>query len=98
MSSPSDPRSGEVLRAVLGRDGATDVAQRPTAAWRTLAHLGGLVVGYVYLTRGRGGPMAELKYRWLKWRMARMRRRFDVWTAAARRTTRGGFTDIRLTP
>lgn len=43
-----------------------------------LAHLGGLVVGYVYLTRGRGGPMAELKYRWLKWRMARMRRRFDV--------------------
>lgn len=43
-----------------------------------LAHLGGLVVGYLYLTRGRGGPMAELKYRWLKWRMARMRRRFDV--------------------
>jgi membrane associated rhomboid family serine protease len=42
------------------------------------AHLGGLVVGYVYLTMGRGGPMAELKYRWLKWRMGRMRRRFEV--------------------
>jgi membrane associated rhomboid family serine protease len=42
------------------------------------AHLGGLVVGYLYLTRGRGGPMAELKYRWVKWKMARMRRRFDV--------------------
>jgi membrane associated rhomboid family serine protease len=42
------------------------------------AHLGGLVVGYLYLTAGRGGPLAEIKYRWLKWRMARMRRKFDV--------------------
>jgi membrane associated rhomboid family serine protease len=42
------------------------------------AHLGGLVVGYAYLTRGRSGPLAELKYRWLKWRMARLRRKFDV--------------------
>jgi membrane associated rhomboid family serine protease len=42
------------------------------------AHLGGLIVGYAYLTRGRGGPLAELKYRWLKWRMGRMRRRFEV--------------------
>jgi membrane associated rhomboid family serine protease len=41
-------------------------------------HLGGIVVGYLYLTRGRGGLTGELKYRWLKWRMARMRRRFDV--------------------
>lgn len=42
------------------------------------AHLGGLVVGYLYLTRGRGGPLADLKYRYLRWKMSRMRRRFDV--------------------
>jgi membrane associated rhomboid family serine protease len=42
------------------------------------AHLGGLVVGYLYLTAGRGGPLAEIKYRWLKWRMARLRKKFDV--------------------
>lgn len=42
------------------------------------AHLGGLVVGYFYLSRGRGGPLAELKYRYMKWKMARARRRFDV--------------------
>lgn len=41
-------------------------------------HLGGLVAGYLYLTRGRGGPIAELRYRYLRWRMARMRRRFGV--------------------
>jgi membrane associated rhomboid family serine protease len=43
-----------------------------------LAHLGGMVIGYFYLTRGRGGPWAELKYRYTKWRMNRLRRRFDV--------------------
>jgi membrane associated rhomboid family serine protease len=45
------------------------------------AHLGGLVVGYFYL-RGRRllpwNPMAELKYRYLRWKIARMRRKFDV--------------------
>jgi membrane associated rhomboid family serine protease len=42
------------------------------------AHLGGMLFGYAYLTWGRGGPMAEIKYRYTKWRMARLRRRFGV--------------------
>jgi hypothetical protein len=32
-------------------------------------------------TGGRGGGLvAEIKYRWVKWKMNRMRRRFDVHT------------------
>ena len=42
------------------------------------AHLGGLVCGYLYLSLGRGGPWAEIKYRYVKWRMNRLRKRFDV--------------------
>lgn len=42
------------------------------------AHLGGLLVGYLYLTAGTGGPMAEIKYRYLKWKMSQARKRFDV--------------------
>jgi rhomboid family protein len=42
------------------------------------AHLGGLVVGYVYLRFRRGNPLAELKYRYAKLRMDRARRRFSV--------------------
>ena len=42
------------------------------------AHLGGLIFGYLYLTLGRGGPWAEIKYRYVKWRMNRLRKRFDV--------------------
>lgn len=49
------------------------------------AHLGGLVVGYLYLRRGRlplgigrAGVKAELKYRYVKWRMNRLRKRFEM--------------------
>jgi membrane associated rhomboid family serine protease len=44
------------------------------------AHLGGLVFGYLYLQNGRGGLSAEIKYRYLKWKMNRLRRKFDVYS------------------
>jgi membrane associated rhomboid family serine protease len=44
------------------------------------AHLGGLVAGYLYLKRGRGGLAAEIKYRYVKWRMNRLRKKFDVYS------------------
>jgi membrane associated rhomboid family serine protease len=45
------------------------------------AHLGGLIFGYLYLKGGRGGGLsAEVKYRYLKWKMNRLRRKFDVYS------------------
>jgi membrane associated rhomboid family serine protease len=45
------------------------------------AHLGGLVAAYLYLKSGaRMHVMAEIKYRYLKWRINRMRRKFDVYS------------------
>jgi len=41
-------------------------------------HLGGLVVGYLYLAGRRSGPTSTLRSWWLRWRMARLRKRFDV--------------------
>jgi rhomboid family protein len=41
-------------------------------------HLGGILAGYIYLKSGRGGIVAEMKYRWVKWKMNRLRRKFDV--------------------
>jgi len=45
-----------------------------------VAHLGGIVFGYFYLKGGRGGFTAEFKYRYLKWKMNRLRRKFDVYS------------------
>ena len=41
------------------------------------AHLGGLVAGWLYL-KGPTNLRLDLKYRMTKWRMDRMRKRFDV--------------------
>ena len=43
-------------------------------------HLGGLLVGYLFLKGGRMHPLSELKYRYLKWKIDRGRRKFDVYT------------------
>ena len=49
-----------------------------------LAHFAGLAAAWVYLRggsgrgRGPGGLIAEVKYRYLKWKMNQLRRKFDV--------------------
>jgi membrane associated rhomboid family serine protease len=44
------------------------------------AHLGGMIFGYLYLKGGGGGLTAEIKYRYVKWKMNRLRRKFDVYS------------------
>lgn len=44
------------------------------------AHLGGMIFGYFMLQNGRGGLSAEIKYRYFKWKMNRLRRKFDVYS------------------
>lgn len=48
-------------------------------------HLGGLVVGYLFLKGARFHPLGEAKYWYLRWKMNRTRRKFDVYS--------GGRTD-----
>ena len=43
-------------------------------------HLSGLVVAYFFLKGARLHPLAEIKYRYLKWKMNRLRRKFDVYS------------------
>lgn len=49
-----------------------------------VAHLGGLAVGYLYLRGRRAGPPGGIKYRYTKWRMNRVRRKFDVYAGGRR--------------
>jgi membrane associated rhomboid family serine protease len=43
-------------------------------------HLRGLHVAYLYLKSGRMHPISEIKYRYLKWKINRVRRKFDVYS------------------
>jgi membrane associated rhomboid family serine protease len=60
--------------------GAIAFLSGPGGQVSNTAHLGGLLFGYLYLRGGRGGMMAEVKYRYLKWKMNRLRRKFDVYS------------------
>ena len=60
--------------------GAMAFLSAPQSRVSEAAHLGGLVIGYLYLRAGRGGLTAEIKYRYLKWKMNRLRRKFDVYS------------------
>ena len=49
-----------------------------------ITHLGGLIAGYLYLRRlrgsapGGGALLGEIKYRYVRWKMNRLRRRFEI--------------------
>jgi membrane associated rhomboid family serine protease len=43
-------------------------------------HLFGLVVAYLFLKSARMDPLSELKYRYLKWKINRVRKKFDVYS------------------
>ena len=64
--------------------GALAFISAPGSRVAESAHLGGLVIGYLYvrgyLRGGGGGLTAEIKYRYFKWKMNRLRRKFDVYS------------------
>jgi membrane associated rhomboid family serine protease len=43
-------------------------------------HLGGMIVGYLFLKGARIHPLSEMKYRYLKWKINRVRKKFDVYS------------------
>jgi len=57
-------------------------SSRLTSNTAHLAHFAGLAAAYIYLNSGSGrrpgGLVAEIKYRYLKWKMNQLRKKFDV--------------------
>jgi membrane associated rhomboid family serine protease len=43
-------------------------------------HLGGLLVGFLFLKSASVHPLSELKYRYLRWKINRVRKKFDVYS------------------
>jgi membrane associated rhomboid family serine protease len=43
-------------------------------------HLGGLLVAYLFLSSARLHPLSEVKYRYLRWKINRVRTKFDVYS------------------
>lgn len=65
---------------IIGAISLLSAMNEPGGGVAHTTHLGGLVAGYLYLKGGRLHLFSEIKYRYLKWRINRMRRRFDVYS------------------
>lgn len=72
------PIPARVFVMIVGAIAFLSAMSGPGGGIAHSAHLGGLVVGYLYLKGLRSRPMDELKYRYLRWKMGRARNRFDV--------------------
>jgi len=61
-------------------------------------HLGGLLVAYIYLKslRLRLNPWAEVKYRYVKWKLGRVRKKFDVYSGGRSGPKSGNGWDRRV--
>jgi membrane associated rhomboid family serine protease len=51
-----------------------------TGGTANATHVGGLVVGYFLLKGARIHPISEVKYRYLKWKINRVRKKFDIYS------------------
>jgi membrane associated rhomboid family serine protease len=71
------PLSARVFVLLIGAIAFVSALQSTGGPVSNIAHLGGLVAGWLYL-RGPKDLQLALKYRLTRWRMERMRRRFNV--------------------
>lgn len=74
------PIPAKYFVAIMGAISLLSSMSGPGGGIAHTTHLGGLVAGYLYLKGGRVHLLAEMKYRYLKWRINRTRRKFDVYS------------------
>jgi membrane associated rhomboid family serine protease len=71
------PMPARIFALLMGAMAFYGTLRPGASAVSDIAHLGGFVIGWLYL-KGPRDFRAELRYRLTRWRIERMRRRFDV--------------------
>jgi membrane associated rhomboid family serine protease len=71
------PMTARMFAILMGAIAFFSAASGSGSGISHTAHLGGLIIGYLYL-KGPGNMRLNMKYHLTKWRMERMRRKFDV--------------------
>ena len=71
------PLPARTVAAILGAIAFISAVGSPNSGVAEFTHLGGMLVGWLYL-QGPTNLRLAIRYRITKWRMDRMRKRFDV--------------------
>jgi membrane associated rhomboid family serine protease len=72
------PIPARVFVIIVGAISFLSSVSDPRGGIAHATHLGGLAVGYLYLAGRRGRLASSVRSQWLRWRMARLRKRFEV--------------------
>jgi membrane associated rhomboid family serine protease len=72
------PIPARVFVVIVGAISFLSSVSEPRGGVAHATHLGGLVVGYLYLAGQRGRLWSSVRSQWLRWRLARLRKRFNV--------------------
>lgn len=72
------PIPARVFVLIIGAISFLSSVGEPRGGVAHATHLGGLIVGYLYLAGRRGQAVSAVRSQWLRWRMARLRKRFEV--------------------
>jgi len=72
------PIPARIFVIIIGAISFLSSVSEPRGGVAHAAHLGGILAGYLYLAWRRGHLVSNLRSHWLRWRLARMRGRFDV--------------------
>jgi rhomboid family protein len=74
------PVPAKIFVAIMGAIALYASISGSNGGLANATHLGGLLVAYLYLKSARMNPLSELKYRYLKWKINRVRKKFDVYS------------------
>jgi membrane associated rhomboid family serine protease len=74
------PVPAKIFVAIMGAIALYASVSGANGGLANATHLGGLLVAYLYLKSARMNPLSELKYRYLKWKINRVRKKFDVYS------------------
>jgi membrane associated rhomboid family serine protease len=72
------PIPARVFVLIIGAISFLSSVGEPRGGVAHATHLGGLIVGYLYLAGRRGQAVSSVRSQWLRWRMSRLRKRFEV--------------------
>jgi membrane associated rhomboid family serine protease len=72
------PVPAKIFVAIMGAIALYASVSGASGGVANATHLGGILVAYLYLKSPRMNPLGELKYRYLKWKINRVRKKFDV--------------------
>ncbi len=82
------PIPARIFVLIIGAISFLSSLSEPRGGVAHATHLGGLLAGYLYLAWPGGHLFSAIRSQWLRWRLARMRKRFGVHEGG--RKERGG--------